>query len=592
MQKDNTNIFNFIKDRAPILNVIGEHVVLKKAGLYWKGPCPFHDEKTASFTVSPLKEIFYCFGCHTGGDVITFVANIEHCTPIEAAKHLADRYNIAIPQTVSREVSEQSIDDKKRYFNLCEFFARWAHKELERYPSMTSYLLKRRFNQESINQFLIGYFPGDERAMKELIKEANKHSFIAKDLLDAHLIEQGKTNLYSPFEDRIMFPIRDHLGRFCGFGGRVVKKEDERSKYYNSRENNFFQKGSILFGLDLAKKSIQKAGYAFLVEGYTDCIAMAQHGLHNTVATLGTACTLEHLKLLSYHAHTVYLVYDGDAAGQKAMLRLAELCWQVNLELKTIFLPESQDPASFLETGGDMSAMVPHARDILDFFLSNLGQEFAAQNLQQKLENIKTFLEVLKRFDDPIKQSIFLQKASETFGLPLEVLKKQLERTDRVTQPSPKKEEISPSEPHLFDGVTAVEKKLVCAILNNTLLLQKDEVARLIEYMPSGLQAIIKKLQNAESVHGQKVFTHFFETLEYPEKQLVNRLLLSQDEHSELEDVDQLLLMVEKKYWKMIVNGTKQKIAQAQQDNDAHKVNDLVVSFLKLKDKLIRRGLI
>jgi len=592
MQKDNENIFSFIKERAPIFNVISEHVSLKKAGLYWKGPCPFHDEKTASFTVSPSREIFYCFGCHTGGDVITFVAKIENCTPLEAAKYLADRYNIAIPQSVTAEISEAKIDEKKRYFEICELFAQWAHKELEKHPSITSYLEKRGLNKTSVDQFMVGYFPGGERNVKDLVKDLNKQNLLAKDLIDVHIIEQGKTTLYSPFEQRIIFPIRDHLGRYCGFGGRVIRPDDERPKYYNSRETSFFQKGALLFGMDLAKKSIQKTGHAFLVEGYTDCIAMAQHGLTNTVATLGTACTLEHLKLLSYHAHTVYLVYDGDAAGQKAMLRLAELCWQVNLELKTIFLPMGQDPASFLQEGNDIRELVPQALDILEYFLANLGQEFKTQTLQQKLENIKTFLEVLKRLDDPLKQSIFLQKACETFKIPLEALQKQLDKTFLGSHGQPQKETPLPADVNLIDGVALVEKKFMRAILSGPELLQRKEVAQLIEYMPLELQAIVKKLEVVNVSQDKNTFIHFFDTLEYPEKQIVNRLLLSQEEQGETQDFEQLLLLIGKKYWKMIVNGTKHKIAQAQQDNDAQQVNELVVSFLTLKEKLIRKGVI
>jgi len=187
---------------------------------------------------------------------------------------------------------------------------------------------------------------------------------------------------------------------------------------------------------------------------------------------------------------------------------------------------------------------------------------------------------------------ILLQKACETFKIPLEALQKQLDKTFLGSQGQPQKETPLPADVNLIDGVALVEKKFVRAILNGPELLQRKEVAQLIEYMPLELQTIIKKLEAVNVSQNKNTFIHFFDTLEYPEKQIVNRLLLSQEEQSETQDFEQLLLLIEKKYWKMIVNGTKHKIAQAQQDNDAQQVNELVVSFLTLKEKLIRKGLI
>jgi DNA primase len=592
MQKENSNLFNFVKQRVQILQVVGEHVALKKAGHYWKGRCPFHDEKTASFTVSPHREIFYCFGCHMGGDLITFVTKIENCPPIDAVKQLADRYNINLPESIAPPNSTDTADTKKRYFELCKVVAQWAHTQLEKHPSITSYLNKRGFTEESITHFEVGYFPGGARALKTLIKHLNNHNFLVKDVLEVHLIQEGKGNLYSPFEQRIIFPIKDHLGRFCGFGGRVVKSNDERAKYYNSRENNYFQKGSILFGFDRAKKSIQKTGHAFLVEGYTDCIAMVQHGMTNTVATLGTACTVEHLKQLSYHAQTVYLVYDADTAGQKAMLRLAQLCWQVNLDLKTIFLPVGQDPASFLEENDNLLVLKNQAQDILTFFLTSMGKEFANQSLQEKLTGMRKIVEVLKNLDDPLKQDVLLQNAAAIFGLPFESLKEELRRVrikkGHFDQIDSTKLENKPA----LAGIPPIEKKFAYAILNDNRLLRRKEVARLVEYISPELQTVIEKIRAIKSPVDKDAFILFFDTLEYYEKQVVNQLLLSQESQEQEEDFEHLLLLLEKMYWKKIVGDTKQKIAQAQQEDNAKKVNEIVISFLELKKKLLRRGLI
>ena len=474
------NVFNFVKQRLQILDVIQEHLVLKKAGNYWKGACPFHSEKTGSFTVSPHRGIFYCFGCQESGDVIGFIAKIENCTQVEAAKHLAERHNIELPETLTQESTEK-IDEKKRYFAVCQAVANWCHTQLFKHPSVMHYLEKRGFSQASINTFKVGYFPGGARSIKMLSRDIADKQFLLKDLFDAGIASEGKT-VYSAFEQRLIFPIKDHLGNNCGFGGRVLKATDERSKYYNSKENTYFQKGSLLFGLDLAKKKIQKTGQVFLVEGYTDVVAMAQYGYRNTVATLGTSCTLDHLKLLAYHAQTVYLVYDSDAAGQKAMLRLAELCWQVDLDLQVIFLPEGHDPATYLNDNGDLKEAIGQAQDILSFYLKTLGENFSQQPLQQKLASTRSFLAIVAHLSDSFKQDILLQKASEIFELPFASLKKEM-GISKKNKPKVPEREQAPAQMPVFE-LSSLEKKFMCGILNNTQLLEQEEVQRLLHYTP------------------------------------------------------------------------------------------------------------
>src|SRR3990167_4037364 len=310
------NLFSYIKQKTPILDVVSQYVSLKRAGMYWKSSCPFHAEKTASFTVSPHRDIFYCFGCHKGGDAIEFICAMEQCSPLEAAKFLAERHQIAIPQELASPQQEQSTsrDEKKRYFELSRLVADWCHEQLKKHVPALRYIAQRGITEEQVDRFCLGYLPACATALKELIKCAHQQAFSVQELYDMHFIFENRGLAHSPFEQRILFPIQDHLGRFCGFGGRIFLPGDERPKYYNSHDTPYFQKGSLLFGMDKAKKSIQQQGYAFLVEGYTDCIAMVQHGQTNTVATLGTACTLEHLQLLSNHAEKVYVLYDGDSA--------------------------------------------------------------------------------------------------------------------------------------------------------------------------------------------------------------------------------------------------------------------------------------
>ena len=351
------NLFNFIKRSVQILDVVNEYTTLKKSGgLYWKSPCPFHQEKTPSFTVSPDKDIFYCFGCNESGDVISFVAKIEKMSPFEAAQYLVEKYNLDVPDSIksNSHQTQELRTEKDSYLALCKLVAKWCHDQLFQYDTALNYVHSRKFNQQIITQFTLGFFPKGNIAIKELLKQAATQGFLTKDFIKAGILFQGRNNLYSPFEGRIIFPIKDHVSRYCGFGGRVFLPDDDRCKYYNSKENQFFQKGNLLYGLDVAKKNIQNDDIAFLVEGYTDCIAMHSYGHKNSIATLGTACTLDHLKKIANYTQQLYVMYDGDNAGQKAILRLTQLCWTIDIEPKVICLPKDSDPASFLHKNQDL----------------------------------------------------------------------------------------------------------------------------------------------------------------------------------------------------------------------------------------------
>jgi DNA primase len=431
------NIFTFIKSRISIVDVINEYATLRKAGGYWKARCPFHHEKTGSFTVSPHKEIFYCFGCHKSGDVISFIADVENCSQIEAAKYIAERYQIELPEDLQSSHSQQ---EKNHYQDICTTVADWCHEHLKKSPSVLAYLNQRDITEQSIDYFKIGYFPSGLIAIKNLIHEMKNQNILVDDLIEAAIIAQGKTVLYSPFEERIIFPIADTMGNYCGFGGRIFKPNDQRPKYYNSHENDFFSKGSLLFGLDMAKKAIQETGHVFLVEGYTDCVAMAQHGYRNAVATLGTACTLQHLKLLARYANDVYVLYDGDAAGKQAILRLTQLCWQANTELKVIELPEGEDPASFLEKEGDLKALIAQAQDIFGFFIASMGTNFKTKSLNERVNLTRKLLETIASVDDALKADMLLQQAASTLGMPLATLTREMERIQNTVQRAPQDE--------------------------------------------------------------------------------------------------------------------------------------------------------
>src|SRR5579872_5527495 len=580
------NLFSFIKARIPILDVVNEYVTLKRAGGYHKGTCPFHHEKTASFTVSPDKEIFYCFGCHISGDVISFIAKIENCSQKDAAKLLAEKYNVELPKNIAFELSDKSNEEKNHYFAVCKAVALWCHEQLLKNNVAQSYVKKRSFGPDTFDYFTLGYFPSGNASISDLLYCMKQQSILPRDLIEAHILAEGRTTLYSPFEDRLIFPIKDILGRYCGFGGRIFKEHDTRPKYYNSRENEYFIKGSVLFNLDRAKKSIQETGKIFLVEGYTDCMAMVQHQMPNTVATLGTACTFEHLKQLARYAEHLFVVYDNDNAGQQAILRLTEICWQVNLELKVIVLPSQEDPASFLGKGGDLTYLVHAAQDIFLFFIDSLGGQFINKPLNQKLHVVRSFLSIIANITDSLKRDILLQKASKTFDIPFESLKHELTQSDaQATAPSSERQNATTAQP---ETATILEKRIFCAIMNNIQLLQRENRQQFIAYLPSPLKEIVSQLKKAQEKDVSITFGRFFDMLDEHEKQYVSKLLLKDSEYIENDEFDKLLIQLQKKHWKVIVHNIKAQLAHAKQENDAAKVSLILHDFMELQNALVQ----
>ncbi len=576
------NIFQFIKNSLSVLQVIQEYINLKQAGIYWKGCCPFHAEKTPSFTVSPHRDIFYCFGCHAGGDVIAFIAKIENCSQLEAAKILIDRYNLKIPSTLEQEfkLAETNIDEKHRYLKLCSLLATWFYQQLQKSEEAKQYIKTRGLHDSTVQLFLLGYFPSGSKPLKSLLAHLQEKGFMLQDLIEAHIILEGKNGLYSPFEERIVFPIKNHAGEFCGFGGRIFKSHDERPKYYNSKENPFFNKGSLIFGLDLAKKSFQKESAAFLVEGYMDCLLMVQHGFTNTIATLGTSCTQEHLKLLTRFVDQLYVLYDGDNAGQQAVLRLTELAWNANLELTVVCLPQGEDPASFLEHGGNLTALVQNAQDIYSFFIATSGTSYTTQRLGDKLQTVKKLTALIARLQDPLKQSILLQEVAQALTIPLETLKREFHSQATVlSKPFIEEEEE--------ERIPEKELLLLGAILQKPDRLT-EEINQLWPYCSEKIQKIVELVHNVKQE--KQSLMMILEKASQGQQQLIMSALLMFEEQT-VASFDEVVAYFQKKHWKKLVQILKRQLAQAEQEQDNVKMQTVLHQFEQLKQKMTTEGI-
>ncbi len=578
------NLFSYIKERVSILDVVSEYVSLKPAGSYWKGLSPFRQEKTPSFTVSPARGIYYCFSTAHGGDVIDFVAKMENCSPIEAAQMLAERYSIDIP-TQLKQQSEPSSGktDRQMHEKACAIFSSWCHQQLLANNAAHQYLTNRNISDKTITTFLLGYCPGGSAAVSSFIGEARKQGILTSDLVTANLLSEGNSGLYNPFEERIIFPIADHLGRPCGFGGRVFRPGDDRPKYYNSRDHDLFRKKQILYGLHHAKKSMQTAGSAYLVEGYMDCIAMAQAGYINCVATLGTACTADHLAHLARLTQTVFVLYDGDAAGQQAILRLAQLCWQVRLELMVIVLPPEEDPASFLTKHKSLDDLPTRPQTIFSFFISTLGNTFLRQQLQEKLGTIRQLLETIATLTDPLHRELLLQQAASAFDVPAASLKQELRK---IMGGQTLKNPVPPPTSQALD----LEKKIFSVILSSGINLRAQDETFLLTHLTQPFQRLLGLLKEAAWDFG-----NFFSRLGDEDRDLVSSLALISPEPMVSgapteRAFQELLAHLRRKKWREEIGDMKVRLEQARNAGDKDVVQKMLVELRSLQETMMRGG--
>ncbi len=346
---------SFIADllnRIDIVEVVGRHVTLKKAGANYQGLCPFHNEKSPSFSVSPTKQFYHCFGCGAHGSAISFLMEHSGLTYVDAIEELARSAGLTVPREERRP---QDIAKQKQAMALSEVMgpaADWYKKQLKATPRAIDYLKGRGLSGEIAKKFNLGYAPDSWQGLENVFGSYSEDA-IANVLVEAGLIIQADAKRYDRFRDRIIFPIRNPKGQVIAFGGRILDAGEP--KYLNSPETPLFSKGNTLYGLFEARQAIRDKGYVIVCEGYMDVVALAQLGFANGVATLGTACTPNHVRSLMRQTDRIIFSFDGDAAGQRAAKRALEACLPMmadDKEVKFLFLPTEHDPDSFVRERG------------------------------------------------------------------------------------------------------------------------------------------------------------------------------------------------------------------------------------------------
>ena len=415
-----------ITSRIDIIDVVSEFVKLKKRGANYLGLCPFHGEKTPSFTVSPAKEIYKCFGCGRSGNTITFLMEHEKYSYVEALRWLAARYNVEIEETeVSDEVKQQQQAADSLYILNSfaqKFFATHLFESDEGQDIALSYLHERGFTDETIQKFQLGYNP---QARDAFAKAAVQNQFSADVLQRSGLAVNRNEELVDNYRGRIIFPVHNNSGKVIGFGARVIGKADKAPKYINTPENELYIKSKILYGLYFARLAIDKNDECLLVEGYTDVISLAQAGVENVVASGGTSLTTDQLRLIKKYSNNLTIIYDGDTAGVKAALRGLDMALEESLNVHLVLIPGNEDPDSYVRLVGAQAFKDFVAENKKDFVLFQLDVMLkeAGTDVNKKNDVVNHIAETISKINkaedfskqqEYIKQSATLLKIDET----------------------------------------------------------------------------------------------------------------------------------------------------------------------------------
>ena len=428
--------------RNPIEDVVGQYVTLKRSGSNLFGLCPFHGEKTASFSVAPDKGIYYCFGCHKGGSVINFQMEIEGLSYPDAVRALAKRAGLEVPED---EQYQSRYRQQERLWALHKEAARFFHSQL--YAPVgreaLNYALGRGMNKFALTAFGVGYAPD---SWDSLVNALRKKGYTEQELRDSGLvtISRKNGNLFDRFRDRLMFPIIDVRGNVIAFGGRVIKKDSEAAKYLNSPETLIFNKRKNLFGLNLAKKS--KQPYFILVEGNIDVVTLHQYGFDSAVASLGTSLTDEQATLLSKYTDQVVLIYDGDNAGQNATRRAIPILEKAGIQVKVLQLRDAKDPDEFLKKfGADrFKLLLEESSNRVEYQLNAILKKYDLRDDDQKVKYLQESAELICTLSSSVQREVYAGRVAETAKISMEAMKMEVGRAfkRRIAREKKKQEKI------------------------------------------------------------------------------------------------------------------------------------------------------
>jgi len=411
---------------ARVEDVVGEYVVLKKRGSNLLGNCPFHNEKTPSFTVTPAKNFYKCFGCGKSGNSVTFLMDHAQMTYVEALRHLAKKYNIEIEeitQEVSNEEKEKQSLAESIYIanNAAQKFYSDFLWNTEEGGIGLAYFKERGFDKATIEKFQLGFSPDGQDVFT---KYAIENSFQKDILIKAGLTSEKEYGTRDFFRNRVMFPIHSLTGKVLGFGARILKKDEKAPKYVNTAENEVYHKSKVLYGAFFAKQAVRKMDECYLVEGYTDVISMHRAGIENVMASSGTALTTDQIRLVKRMTNNITMLYDGDNAGIKAALRGTDMILEEDMNVRIVILPDQEDPDSFVSKKGAegfLDFMKSNRKDLILFKTTLFAKEAAGDPIR-KSELIKDIITSISKIPDPIQRSVYCKELAGHFDMQEQII--------------------------------------------------------------------------------------------------------------------------------------------------------------------------
>ncbi len=514
-----------IRSSNDIVDVISQYVILKRSGRNFFGLCPFHKEKSPSFSVSPDKQIFHCFGCGVGGNVIHFVSKIENLGFKDTLEMLANRVNIQLPELDGYD-SDENAKLKSRLYELNQATATFYHENLYKPSSKEAqeYIKKRKLDNNTLKSFLIGY----SGVFDELYTYLKSKGFSENEILASGLVNKNENGRFiDRFRRRLMFPIQDVRNRVIAFGGRVL--DDSKPKYINSAENLVYSKGRHLFGLNLAKNSQKKN--LIIVEGYMDCISLYQRGITNVVASLGTALTEAQGRLLRKHSEQVIIGYDADGAGQAATIRGMEILQNLGCDIRILQIEGAKDPDEFVVKYGPerFNKYVENAISLIEFKIKILKKDLNLENANDKIKFLKEIAKLLSKVNSDLEKEIYLDKISKTYNISKDAVQAEINKLlyadskgEKVLE-KPFKSFAKKEEPK--EAVSEIDKK------------REDMIIYLLITYPDKSFNRIKntiRMEDIQSETNRKIIKKLYEELE---KGDINNIL---DKFEETEEVNYL----------------------------------------------------
>lgn len=582
-----SNPVDEIKQRLDVAELIGEYLKLKPAGANFKALCPFHNEKTPSFIINSEKQIWHCFGCGKGGDIFSFIQNIEGVEFPEALRILANRAGVRL-----ESFKPEEHNHKTRLLDLLRALAEHWQNLLAsdaRAKEVRDYLRLRQLKEETIREFSLGYALDE---WDEAIKFLQSKGYSLKEMADSGVTASGeKGRPYDRFRHRLIFPIRNVHGNVVGFTARKLREEDQGGKYINSPQAVIYNKSDVLYNLDLAKTEIKRLGYAILVEGNMDVLAAYQSGTRNVVAVSGTALTREQIKLLKRFTLNVMIAFDADVAGTQANLRGIDLAWQAGLNVKVIKIPAGKDPDELIKNNPEgWRVCIREAYNFMDYVLETTLKDLDLTRVDHKKLAAKKILPLVAKLGDSVEQSHYVRKLAETLGVAEEAIFNALAGFKN-------KEQIKPEKPTALlavDQSRLVAEHLLALILKFPgqleMIIQRLE-PEMIQYQPSS--ELYRELIIYYNKHHHLAIEQLIKEFNQPQADYLNQLslLIEEDFSSDTPDllnyeITQSVNRLKNFYFKNRLKEISQLLVQAEKAGDQPRVLELSQEFMQLTRQL------